>query len=116
MNAKLLKAVRTIDEFDENLFTDLGIGVEIQDFTEPALSHYEMYKTISQYQKKLQGFSMPIALHGSFLDVDIASFNRDIAQYSERLYLRDLFFAKLLNTSHIIFHANVTCSKKKMAA
>lgn len=115
MKLRLLKAVRTIEEFDEKLFSDYGIGVELQDFTEPCLSDYEVFKTVLAYEKKLFNFSACTALHGSFLDMDIASFNRDIAKYSERMYLRDLFFAKVLDIDYVIFHANIKACANKTA-
>lgn len=106
MKRKLLKAVRTIDEFDAALFRDLQIGVELQDFTEPALPDCELYKTLNAYEKKLASFPFIKSMHGSFLDVDIASFNLDFARYSKKLYMCDLFFAKVLNLDYLVFHAN----------
>lgn len=103
----MLKAVRTIEEFDCELFEELNIGVELQDFTEPVLSDFEIYKTLNRYEKAFAGFTNLKAMHGSFLDVDIASFNMDFAKYSKKLYTRDLFFAKLLHLDFLIFHGNV---------
>ncbi|MEL3908097.1 MAG: TIM barrel protein [Treponemataceae bacterium] len=107
MKRDVLKAVRTIEEFDSKLFEELNIGVELQDFTEPALSDFEIYKTLNRYEKAFADFSKLKAMHGSFLDVDIASFNMDFAKYSKKLYTRDLFFAKILNLDFLIFHGNI---------
>lgn len=107
MQWNFLKAVRTISEFDASLFSDLDIGVELQDFTEPTLSDAECYKVLNAYEKKFMHFNGTKALHGSFLDIDIASFNMDIARYSKKLYLRDLFFAKVLGVNFVVFHSNI---------
>lgn len=106
MKRKPVKAIRTIDEFDASFFSDLQLGVELQDFTEPALPDFAVYKMLRRYERKLADFHFTKAMHGSFLDVDIASFNLDFARYSKKLYLRDLFFAKVLDLDYVIFHAN----------
>lgn len=107
MQHTILKAVRTLDEFDVHLFCDFGLGVELQDFTEPALSPLECYDILRRYEKKFEDFHGVKAMHGSFLDVDIASFNMDFARYSKNLYARDLFFAQVLQLDYIVFHGNI---------
>ena len=107
MKNKLIKAVRTIADFDLNLFNELNLGLELQDFTEPCLTDSEIYSLLNEYEKKLPYLKGIKSMHGSFIDLNIASFNRDIAAYSRKMYKRDLFFAKLLNLDFIIFHTQI---------
>ncbi|PIE98318.1 MAG: hypothetical protein CR988_03210 [Treponema sp.] len=105
MSSFILKAVQTIDEFDASLFNDFNIGVELQDFTEPCLTEIEICRTLCRYEKAFSKFLGKKSMHGSFIDVNLASFNRDIAKYSQNLYTRDLFFAKVLNLDYVVFHS-----------
>lgn len=52
MKNKLIKAVRTIADFDLNLFNELNLGLELQDFTEPCLTDSEIYSLLNEYEKK----------------------------------------------------------------
>ena len=51
MKNKLIKAVRTIADFDLNLFNELNLGLELQDFTEPCLTDSEIYSLLNEYEK-----------------------------------------------------------------
>lgn len=91
MKNKLIKAVRTIADFDLNLFNELNLGLELQDFTEPCLTDSEIYSLLNEYEKKLPSLKGIKSMHGSFIDLNIASFNRDIAAYSRKC-TRGIYF------------------------
>ena len=60
MKNKLIKAVRTIADFDLNLFNELNLGLELQDFTEPCLTDSEIYSLLNEYEKKRRPASSKI--------------------------------------------------------
>lgn len=104
---KIVKTVTTIDEFDEKLFNQLDLGVEIQDFTEPNLSKEEIQDIVEGYKEKLQGFSGLKSLHGPFLDLKPVSPDPLIRQVSYKRYLRALEIAAELDLDYIIFHSQI---------
>lgn len=104
---KLIKRVRTIDEFDVELFNKLGIGVEIQDFTEPNFTGQEIKEIVDGYKEKFKGFSNLKSLHGPFLDLKPASPDLEIRRASIEKYDRTMEIAKVLDLDYVIFHSQV---------
>lgn len=107
MDRKILKCIRTIEEFDQEEFTRLDIGVEIQDFTEPNLTDENMVNLIKRYKVLFSHFQGIKALHGPFLDLKPASPDLDIRRASYNKYLRTLKAAKELDMDYIIFHSQI---------
>lgn len=103
----IVKTINTIDEFDIDLFNELNLGVEIQDFTEPNLSMKEMANTMEKYRKKLKRFKGIKSLHGPFLDLKPASPDLKIREVSYKRYLNALFIAEQLDLDYIIFHSQI---------
>ena len=57
MKNKLIKAVRTIADFNLNLFNELNLRLKLQDFTEPCLIYSSQYT-----------FNLPISSFMDFTD------------------------------------------------
>lgn len=104
---KILKTVNTIEEFDEKLYKELNIGVEIQDFTEPNLTSKEKRSIIENYKEKLSKFKGIKSLHGPFLDLKPASPDLEIRRVSYKKYLNTLDIAAELGMDYIIFHSQI---------
>lgn len=108
MKKNILKCISTIDEFDIDEFNKLGIGVEIQDFTEPNLSKSSINSLIREYKDRFKNFEYIKALHGPFLDLRIASPDEEIRKVSYNKYLRTLEIADELDIDYIVFHSQIS--------
>ena len=107
MTSRILKCISTIDYFDTDMYNALGLGVEIQDFTEPNLLDAGWEERVEEYKKALQGFSGTISLHGPFLDLKPTSPDKTIREASAKRYLTTLNIGKELNVEYIIFHSQI---------
>lgn len=107
MKRKIIDCISTIDGFRRQEYVDLDIGVEIQDFVEPNLSHEEMASTIGNYKKVLKNFNNIKALHGPFLDLKPASPDPDIRKVSQEKYFNTLRIAEELEMDYVIFHSQM---------
>lgn len=106
-NLQIYNCISTIDYFEINSYEDLGIGVEIQDFTEPSLLDVGWEERVDEYKKILEGFSYPISIHGPFLDLKPISPDKTIRSASIDRYLTTLHIGSQLNVDHIIFHSQI---------
>ncbi|MDR7870489.1 MAG: TIM barrel protein [Tissierellaceae bacterium] len=104
---QISKCIKTIDELDVDLFNSLGLGVEIQDFTEPNLSEEKRKEIIKDYKIKLQDFHGLKAIHGPFLDLKPSSPDLLIREVSYKRYLDTINAATELNVDYIIFHSQI---------
>lgn len=107
MKRTLLKAIPTKSEFDVEVFNDLEIGVEIQDFVEPNLSKDQIEDTIKFYMFYLGKLNGIKSFHGPFLDLKPSSPDRIIRDVSYMRYLTALNIAKQLDMDYIIFHSQI---------
>lgn len=107
MGINLVKCIATIDEFSPREFKKLNLGVEIQDFVEPNLTHDKIKYLIVEYKKLLMDYPYTKSLHGPFLDLKPASPDRDIRKISYEKYLRTLEIAGELNMDYVIFHSQI---------
>ncbi len=104
---KILKTVSTIDDFDLDLFNKINIGLEIQDFTEPNLNIKEKDKLIRNYKKIFKDFNGIKSLHGPFLDLKPASPDLAIRDVSFAKYLNTLDISHKLGMDYVIFHSQI---------
>lgn len=107
METRIFNCINTIDYFEVDIFNDLGIGVEIQDFTEPSLLDNGWEERVDEYKELLKGFSNPISLHGPFLDLRPASPDKAIREVSVNRYLTTLNIGRKLNVDYIVFHSQI---------
>ena len=103
----ILKSISTIKELNIEELNRLGLGVEIQDFTEPNLSELEIFRLIKEYKEKLKNLNGLRALHGPFLDLKPSSPDKLIRKVSYNRYLETIKIAKELNIDYIIFHSQI---------
>src|SRR5690625_106772 len=104
---KIIKTIKSIEEFDLELFNELNIGLEIQDFTEPNLQEAQIREIVSAYRKVLKNFKGIKSLHGPFLDLKPASPDLQIRRVSYERYLKTLNIADELEIDYIIFHSQI---------
>lgn len=109
----IIKTVSTIDEFHPKLYNDLGIGLEIQDYTEPNLTMRQMAIILAKYKKMLTDFKGIKAMHGPFLDLMPASPDLEIRRVSQQRYLNALFIARELDLDFLIFHSQINPAIKE---
>ena len=104
---KIIKCIKTIDDFDIVEYKKLKIGVEIQDFTEPNLSQNESIKRMDRYRKLFKDFSGIKSMHGPFLDLKPASPDPLIREVSYKRYLDTIHIGNQLDMDYIIFHSQI---------
>jgi len=103
---KMVKCVKSIEDFKVNEFLKLNIGVEIQDFTRFSLDE-SIESKVDEYKKMLNGFKNIISIHGPFLDLRPASPDPDIRRVSYSKYIKALNIAKELQANYIVFHSQI---------
>lgn len=107
MENRIFNCISTIDYFEVDVYNDLGIGVEIQDFTEPSLLDHGWEKRVDEYKAILEGFSNPISLHGPFLDLKPASPDEAIREVTMNRYKTTLKIGRALGVDYIVFHSQI---------
>lgn len=103
----IFKTVSIVEEFNEDLFNELNIGVELQDFTEPNLTKDEKAHIVREYKRKLIGFKNKVSMHGPFLDMFPASPDNRIRKVSQDRYIETLKIGEQLGASYVIFHSQI---------
>lgn len=107
MERTILKCIRTIDDFKIDECRQYGVGVELQDFTEPNLSVDQINSIISAYKNLFKEYKCVKSMHGPFLDLKPASPDKDIRMVSYNKYKQALTIAKELNLDYIVFHSQI---------
>jgi sugar phosphate isomerase/epimerase len=107
MRRTILNCISTIDELDVAAYNRLGVGVEIQDFTEPNLSEPEIKDLVLRYKRLFRDLEQPKALHGPFLDLKPSSPDPMIRTISQNRYLKALQIATDLEADYIVFHSQI---------
>lgn len=107
MKRNILSTVQVVKHLNIEELNKLGIGVEIQDFTEPNLDKIEKQKIINKYKLEFENFNGIKALHGPFLDLKPASPDKLIREISFNRYLDTLKIAEELNIDYVIFHSQI---------
>ena len=107
MRRNILNCISTIDELDVTTYNRLGLGVEIQDFTEPNLSETETEDLVLRYKRLFRELKQPKSLHGPFLDLKPSSPDPMIRAISQQRYCNALQIAIDLEADYIIFHSQI---------
>lgn len=107
MERTILKCIQTIDNFKIDECDQHGVGVEIQDFTEPNLSEEEIKSILSAYKDLFEEYKCVKSMHGPFLDLKPSSPDKDIRRVSYNKYKQALTIAKELNLDYIVFHSQI---------
>lgn len=104
---KIVNCISNMKDFDKDLYMDLNIGLEIQDFINPNLLDEGWEGRLEEYKSVLDGFSNTLSLHGPFLDLKPISPDSKIREISYKRYLQLLQIGKELNADYIIFHSQL---------
>jgi sugar phosphate isomerase/epimerase len=107
MKRKILNCISTIDEISIEDYARLGIGVEIQDFTEPNFSDEEIGQLVRRYKDLFKGVRLQKSMHGPFLDLKPSSPDLRIRAISQKRYLKALEIAAELDMDYIVFHSQI---------
>ncbi len=107
MPRKISQCIRTIDEWDIGTCSRLGLGVEIQDFTEPNLDQSELDELVQRYKARFAQFPGTKSMHGPFLDLKPGSPDPWIRAASQRRYRKALQIAAELSVDFIVFHSQI---------
>lgn len=107
MHSKIINCISTIDSFNKDLYSKLGLGVEIQDFTNPNLLDNGYEEIAEKYSILLKNFPNTISLHGPFLDLKPISPDKTIRDASINRYLQAINIGSNLNADYIIFHSQI---------
>ena len=107
MRRNILNCISTIDELDVSAYNRLGLGVEIQDFTEPNLSEAEIEGLVLRYKCLFRDLKQPKSLHGPFLDLKPSSPDPMIRSISQQRYRKALQIATDLEADFIVFHSQI---------
>ncbi len=104
---KIVQVVRYYKEFDRDEIRDNGVGVEIQDFTDPNLSEAEIEKIKFFYKEEFKDLDCIRSMHGPFIDLNPFSPDLDIRKISYNKYIKSLKIAAELEMDYIIFHSQM---------
>lgn len=104
---KLLKCISSIDAFDSELFKRLQLGVELQDFAKPNLELGEIARLVEKYKQVLQDFTLPLAMHGPYLDLKPLSPDDQIKNVTYAKYKRTIEIASELNVDTLVLHSQI---------
>lgn len=85
---------------------ELGCGLELHDFVDPALLAGELTPHLIAHKEALQGFGGQIGLHGAFYDMVCASVDPEIVTITRKRYLQSVQIAAELGASYVVFHMN----------
>lgn len=107
MKREIITCISHIGELDIEKIKRTGIGVEIQDFTEPNLTDKEINNLIERYKELFRGFNHIKSMHGPFLDLKPSSPDLEIRKISQKRYIRAFMTAKELEMDYLIFHSQI---------
>lgn len=107
MEYKIVKCVNDPKKFSKEIFEDLNIGVEIQDFASPYLLDNDWEDRLEEYKKLTEDFKGILSLHGSFLDLNPSSPDKKVEEITWNRYMQSLNIAKELKAEHIVFHSQI---------
>lgn len=104
---KIVNVVKYYKEFNRKEIIDNGVGVEIQDFTDPNLPKDEIEMIINFYKEEFKGLDCILGMHGPFIDLNPSSPDLDIKRISYEKYLDVLRIAGELEMDYIVYHSQI---------
>ncbi|MGL5749552.1 MAG: sugar phosphate isomerase/epimerase family protein, partial [Paraclostridium sp.] len=102
----ILKNILDVKKFNNEEFSNLNIGVEIQSFPQHILDdgYSELIET---YKEKLSGFKGMISMHGSSFDLNPGTTDKKILEVTRYRYLESIKIATELGAKYVIFHSQL---------
>ncbi len=107
MKRKILNTIYTYEYLDLEELDRYGLGVEIQDFTDPSMTDQVYDRTMDFYRKAFKDYRGIKSMHGPFIDLKPSSPDRDIKDVSRKKYRMALNVARELEMDYIIFHTQI---------
>lgn len=83
-----------------------SLGLELQAFSRPQVLEKGWRDVLDRYRRLLAGFPGPLASHGAYFDMSIASEDPNIVALTRRRYRQNLDIAAELGAKHVVFHTN----------
>jgi sugar phosphate isomerase/epimerase len=83
-----------------------GLGLELQEFSDPSVLDGDWRGLLEQYQQALAGFTGLRAMHGAYIDLVSGSPDMRLVALSRERYLHNLEIGRELGVKYIDFHAN----------
>ncbi len=83
-----------------------GLGLELQEFSEPNVLDGDWRGLLQQYQQALSGFSGLLAMHGPYIDLVSGSPDKRLVALTRERYLQNIEIGRELGAKYIDFHAN----------
>lgn len=83
-----------------------GLGLELQEFSNPNLLDDDWHGRIREYRAHLDSYEEPITMHGAFIDLISGSPDKRVATIARDRYQQNLEVAHEIGAKVIDFHAN----------
>lgn len=106
MKTLLVAAYRTDIHAHLRLAQEYECGLEIQAFSHPNVLENHWRDLLDDYKKQLIGFPGPLACHGAFFDMSVASEDPRVVELTRSRYMQNLDIAAELGAQHLVFHTN----------
>lgn len=83
-----------------------GLGLELQEFSEPEVLDGDWRGLLEKYQRALDGFNGTRSMHGAYIDLASGSPDQRLVALTRERYLQNLEIGRELGVKYIDFHAN----------
>ena len=104
MNIFISSSVKENIKDTVTLANELGAGIEVCKFAEPAILDGNFDAVLEEFSDALKDFSGNISLHGTFYDLNPASKDQRIKDITVYRYNQSLKAAKELGAKTVVFH------------
>lgn len=84
----------------------LGLGLELQEFSEPGVLDGDWRGLLDRYVRALDGFDGLRAMHGAYIDLVSGSPDARLVALTRERYVHNLAIARELGVRYVDFHAN----------
>lgn len=118
MTIDKLLIIPKLDKIDEyiELASEYNCGYEYNDFfITSVLDNNELSEQIISTYKKLDRLPSHTTLHGAFLDINIASSDKEIFKVSDMRVRQSIDIARKLGVKGVVFHTNYIANFKQDA-
>jgi sugar phosphate isomerase/epimerase len=85
---------------------ELGCGLELYAFSEPAVLSGDWQAVVAEHQAALAGFRGGLGLHGAFFDMASGSIDPAIVTVTRQRYQQSMEIAAALGAKTVVFHLN----------
>lgn len=105
------RALVSVEHFNElaeylTVARQYGVGLELQEFSEPNILDGDWRGLLKKYQQALAGFPGMLAMHGAYIDLVSGSPDMRLVKLTRERYLHNLEIGHELGVKYIDFHAN----------